>query len=100
MRGADSPAPFHYFDMGNLAAIGRGAAVADLNWLKLSGWPAWLIWVFIHLLNIVQFQNRLLVFLQWGWLYLTYDRSARLITGESPYSLWIFNFESGCSGRT
>lgn len=87
MRAAEAPAPFHYFDMGNLATIGRGAAVADLNWLKLSGWPAWLIWVFIHLLNIVQFQNRLLVFLQWGWLYLTYDRSARLITGENLFPL-------------
>jgi NADH dehydrogenase len=61
--------------------------VADLNWLRLSGWPAWLIWVFIHLLYIVQFQNRLLIFLQWGWLYLTYDRSARLITGENPFPL-------------
>jgi len=87
MRGAGVPAPFHYFDKGNLATIGRGAAVADLNWVKLSGWPAWLIWVFIHLLYIVQFQNRLLVFLQWGWLYLTYDRSARLITGENLFPL-------------
>ena len=87
MLGAEAPAPFHYFDMGNLATIGRGAAVADLNWLKLSGWPAWLIWVLIHLLNIVQFQNRLLIFLQWGWLYLTYDRSARLITGENLFPL-------------
>ena len=54
--------PFHYFDKGNLATIGRGAAVADLNWLQLSGLPAWLIWIFIHLMYIVQFQNRLLVF--------------------------------------
>ncbi|MFZ0521311.1 MAG: NAD(P)/FAD-dependent oxidoreductase [Candidatus Acidiferrales bacterium] len=79
--------PFHYFDKGNLATIGRGAAVADLNWLRLSGWPAWLIWVFIHLLYIVQFQNRLLVMLQWAWLYLTFDRSARLITGKNPLPL-------------
>jgi NADH dehydrogenase len=87
MQGKNVVQPFHYFDKGNLATIGRGAAVADLNWLHLSGWPAWLIWVFIHLLNIVQFQNRLLVFLQWGWLYLTYDRSARLITGENLFPL-------------
>jgi NADH:ubiquinone reductase (H+-translocating) len=79
--------PFHYFDKGNLATIGRGAAVADLNWLRLSGWPAWLIWVFIHLLYIIQFQNRLLVMLQWAWLYLTFDRSARLITGKNPLPL-------------
>src|SRR5215469_2704032 len=79
--------PFHYFDKGNLAVIGRGAAVADLNWLRLSGWPAWLIWTFIHLLYIIQFQNRLLIFLQWGWLYISYDRSARLITGKKPLPL-------------
>lgn len=79
--------PFHYFDKGNLATIGRGAAVADLNWLRLSGWPAWLIWVFVHLLYIIQFQNRLLVMLQWAWLYITFDRSARLITGKNPLPL-------------
>ncbi len=79
--------PFHYFDKGNLATIGRGAAVADLNRLQISGLPAWLIWIFIHLLYIVQFQNRLLVLLQWAWLYITFDRSARLITGENPLPL-------------
>jgi NADH:ubiquinone reductase (H+-translocating) len=79
--------PFHYLDKGNLATIGRGAAVADLNWLQISGLPAWLIWIFIHLLYIVQFQNRLLVLLQWAWLYITFDRSARLITGENPFPL-------------
>jgi NADH dehydrogenase len=86
LRGEKLP-PFHYFDKGNLATIGRGAAVADLNWLRLSGWPAWLIWVFVHLLYIVQFQNRLLVLLQWAWLYITFDRSARLITGKNPLPL-------------
>lgn len=80
-------APFHYRDKGNLATIGRGAAVADLNWIRLSGWPAWMIWLFVHLLYIVQFENRLLVMMQWGWLYLSYDRSARLITGENPLPL-------------
>jgi NADH dehydrogenase len=79
--------PFHYFDKGNLATIGRGAAVADLNWLQISGFPAWLIWIFIHLVYIIQFQNRLLVMMQWAWLYLTFDRSARLITGKSPLPL-------------
>ncbi|MGB8543247.1 MAG: NAD(P)/FAD-dependent oxidoreductase [Candidatus Acidiferrales bacterium] len=79
--------PFHYFDKGNLATIGRGAAVADLNWLQISGLPAWLIWIFIHLLYIVQFQNRLLVLFQWAWLYITFDRSARLITGKNPLPL-------------
>jgi NADH dehydrogenase len=79
--------PFHYFDKGNLATIGRGAAIADLNWLRISGLPAWLLWIFIHLLYIVEFQNRLLILLQWGWLYLSWDRSARLITGENPIPL-------------
>jgi NADH dehydrogenase len=86
LRGQKLP-PFHYFDKGNLATIGRGAAVADLNWLHLSGWPAWLIWVFVHLLYIIQFQNRVLVMLQWAWLYLTFSRSARLITGKNPLPL-------------
>jgi NADH dehydrogenase len=86
LRGQKLP-PFHYFDKGNLATIGRGAAVADLNWLHLSGWPAWLIWVFVHLLYIIQFQNRVLVILQWAWLYLTFSRSARLITGKNPLPL-------------
>jgi NADH:quinone reductase (non-electrogenic) len=86
LRG-ETTTPFHYWDKGNLATLGRGAAIADLNWLHLSGLPAWLIWIFIHLLYIVEFQNRLLVFIQWGWFYFTYDRSARLITGKSPLPL-------------
>jgi NADH dehydrogenase len=86
LRGENSR-PFHYRDKGNLATIGRGAAVADLNWLRISGFPAWLIWIFVHLLYIVEFQNRLLVFVQWAWFYFTYDRSARLITGKNPLPL-------------
>src|SRR6202795_967851 len=86
LRGQQSK-PFHYLDKGNLATIGRAKAVADLNWLRLSGLPAWMIWLFVHLLYIVQFQNRLLVLLQWAWLYITYDRSARLITGKNPLPL-------------
>jgi NADH:ubiquinone reductase (H+-translocating) len=86
LRGETLP-PFHYKDKGNLATIGRGAAVADLNWLRLSGFPAWLIWIFIHLAYIIEFRNRLLVLVQWAWVYFTYDRSARLITGESPLPL-------------
>jgi NADH dehydrogenase len=86
LRGEKS-SPFHYWDKGNLAVIGRGDAVADLNQLQLAGFPAWLIWIFVHLLNLVEFQNRLLVFIQWGWFYFTFDRSARLITGKSPLPL-------------
>ena len=87
LRGKTRWDPFHYQDKGNLATLGRGAAVADLNGLTLSGYPAWLIWIFIHLLYIVEFQNRLLVFIQWGWFYFTYNRSARLITGKNPFPL-------------
>lgn len=86
LRGRKLP-PFRYRDRGNLAVIGRGAAVADLNFIRLSGWPAWLIWLFVHLMNIIQFENRILVMMQWGWLYLSYDRSARLITGKNPLPL-------------
>lgn len=87
LRGELTDRPFHYWDKGNLATIGRGKAVADLNWLRLSGFPAWLIWILVHLLNIVEFQNRVLILLQWGWLYLSWDRSARLITGKNPLPL-------------
>lgn len=76
--------PFHYFNKGNMATIGRHAAVADLNWLQVAGAPAWLLWIFIHIAYIVQFQNRLLIMLQWAWLYWTNDRAARLITGKCP----------------
>jgi len=86
LRG-EKTQPFHYMDKGNLATIGRGFAVADLPGLRLSGLPAWLIWIFIHLFYIIEFQNRLLVFVQWAWFYFTYDRSARLITGKNPLPL-------------
>jgi NADH:ubiquinone reductase (H+-translocating) len=83
-RLAGHPLPeFHYRDMGNLATIGRSAAVADFGRIRLSGFIAWLLWLFIHLMNLVDYRNRVLVFLQWGWNYLTYDRTARLITGTT-----------------
>ncbi len=74
---------FHYRELGNLATIGRSAAVADFGRVRLSGFVAWVLWLFVHLMNIVNYRNRVLVFLQWGWNYLTYDRSARLITPGS-----------------
>jgi NADH:ubiquinone reductase (H+-translocating) len=75
---------FRYRDKGTLATIGRGAAVADLGRLKLSGTIAWLAWLFVHLLYLVGFRNRLSVLLEWGWSYLTFERGARLITGDTP----------------
>jgi len=75
--------PFRYFDKGDLAVIGRAAAVADIFGLHLSGWPAWIVWLFIHLMYLVQFQSRILVFIQWGFQYITFSRGARLITGSA-----------------
>jgi NADH dehydrogenase len=73
--------PFHYFNKGDLAVIGRAAAVANIFGMHLSGLLAWLVWLFIHLMYLVEFQSRILVFVEWGFLYLTFDRGARLITG-------------------
>ena len=75
--------PFHYFNKGDLAVIGRAAAVANIFGVHISGWPAWLIWLFVHLMYIVEFQNRVMVFIQWGFEYLTFNRGARLITGTA-----------------
>lgn len=76
--------PFDYFDKGSLAVIGRARAVAQFGGgkLKFSGLAAWLLWLFVHLMYLVTFQNRLLVFIRWGFNYTTYNRGARLITGE------------------
>jgi NADH dehydrogenase len=86
LRGESLP-PFVYRDHGSMATIGRNAAVADLGWMRFSGRLAWLAWLFIHLLYLVEFENRLLVLLQWGWNYFTRNRAARLITGPSPLPL-------------
>lgn len=72
--------PFKYFDYGNMATIGRSAAVAQLGKWKFRGRIAWLMWLFIHLMQIVRFENRVLVLIQWAWNYVTFNRSARLIT--------------------
>ncbi len=80
--GAPLP-PFHYRDKGELAVIGRGKAVARIYGLQLSGLPAWLVWLLIHLMYLVQFQSRVVVFVQWGFQYLTWSRGARLITGSA-----------------
>ena len=71
---------FHYHDKGSLATIGRAAAVAQFGKFELSGYFAWLAWLFIHVLFLIGFRNRLLVMIQWAWSYLTYERGARLIT--------------------
>jgi NADH dehydrogenase len=73
---------FRYRELGNLATIGRSAAVADFGRVRFKGFVAWVLWLFIHLMNIVNYRNRVLVFLQWAWNYMTHERSARLITGS------------------
>jgi len=85
----DALPPFKYFDKGSLAVIGRAAAVANAFGVKLSGLPAWLVWAFIHLMYIVEFRNRVLVFIQWAFQDLTFNRGARLITGSTTTD---FNF--------
>jgi NADH dehydrogenase len=76
-----SVAPFRYVDKGNLATIGRAAAIADFGRVRLSGWTAWVLWLFIHILYLVGFRNRVQVFVHWAFQYLTFNRGARLITG-------------------
>lgn len=73
--------PFRYKDLGNMATIGRNHAVADIRGIKLRGFVAWLAWIFIHLINLIGFRNRILVMTQWVWGYLTFHRRVRLITG-------------------
>lgn len=79
--------PFHYVDKGDLATIGRAAAVARIWKLRISGLPAWLIWVVVHIYYLIGFRNRTLVMLQWAWAYLTYQRGIRLITGDRGVEL-------------
>ena len=75
---------FQYWDKGTMATIGRSAAVAWLGKLKFSGWPAWMAWLFVHLIFLIGFRNKIAVLLQWTYSYFAYKRSARLITGLPP----------------
>jgi NADH dehydrogenase len=88
-RAGSSPrAAFHYWDKGSLATIGRAAAVAQFGKIHISGFIAWLSWLFVHIFFLIGFRNRLLVFIQWAWSYVTYERGARLITGSSYLPGW------------
>ena len=80
MIAGAKPQRFYYWDKGSMATIGRNKAVADLNILHFSGFPAWLAWLFIHVLYLVGFRNRLAVLFQWAWAYVTFNKGARLIT--------------------
>jgi NADH dehydrogenase len=85
---ADSRPRFHYRDKGSLATIGRAAAVAEFGRIHISGFVAWLAWLFVHIFFLIGFRNRLLVLIQWAWSYVTYERSARLITGSTYLPGW------------
>ena len=80
LKGRPEPKPFAYADQGNLATIGRGAGLVDLGWLKLSGALGWWFWGLVHIFFLIDFRNRVSVSLDWLWSYLTYGRSARLMT--------------------
>ena len=77
---------FVYSDYGSLATIGRHSAIAAVGKLKLSGYPAWLFWLFIHIYFLIGFRNRLVVLTDWAWAYWTYERYARIIIGASGRS--------------
>jgi NADH dehydrogenase len=79
--------PFHYVDKGALATIGRAAAVAEFGRLHISGLPAWLVWVGVHIMYLIGFRNRIVVMIQWAWAWLFYQRGIRLITGETSLQL-------------
>lgn len=86
LRG-EQTAAFEFKDRGSMAIIGRAAAVADFGRIRFAGFTAWIIWLFVHLMNLVGYQNRLLVLIQWSWSYFTRNRAARLITGEGSLLL-------------
>ena len=80
--GKPARGPFNYRDRGMMATIGRAKAVAQTMGLRFSGYPAWLAWLFIHIMYLARFENRVLVMFQWFWNYITRNRTARLITGD------------------
>ncbi len=73
---------FHYVDKGTMAVIGRSEAVAEIAGLRFSGLVAWLLWCFVHIFFLIGFRNRIIVMMEWAWAYFTYQRGARLITGD------------------
>jgi NADH dehydrogenase FAD-containing subunit len=84
MQGRDYPGPFRYRHAGNLATVGRKAAVVDFGWLRLRGNPAWWLWSVAHIFFLIGFRKRITVSLDWFWSYLTFQRGSRLITGGGP----------------
>ncbi len=81
LRG-EAPRPFVYRDLGNMAIVGRASAIADLGWVRLTGLVGWLSWLFLHIVMLIGFRNRIIVLFEWALAYLTFQRGARLITGD------------------
>ena len=89
---------FRYFDKGDMSTIGRRAAVAKVEWPfkgHLSGFPAWVIWLVVHIFFLIGFRNRIAVLANWIWSYLTFTRGARLITGDQRLPGWQDQVEAG-----
>jgi NADH:ubiquinone reductase (H+-translocating) len=94
--------PFRYFDKGDMATIGRMSAIAKVEWpfkAHMSGFPAWFIWVTIHIFFLIGFRNRLSVLANWAWTYFTFSRGARLITGDQTLPGWTEQTEAGPSNN-
>jgi len=77
--------PFRYFNKGDLATIGRSRAIADLGWIRFSGWFAWVFWLFVHIMYLVGFRNRIVVLFEWAYAYFTSQAGVRLITDVERY---------------
>lgn len=84
LQGQTSLSRFYYVDRGSLAVIGQNSAVVDLGFIKFTGFVAWLFWLLVHIYFLIEFDNKLIVMIQWGWNYFTRNRGARLITGKEP----------------
>ena len=100
IEGRPEPDPFRYRDFGTMAVIGRSRAVADFGWLRLTGFPAWLTWSLVHLMLLVDFRSRLMVYINWSWAWFTYGRGARLVTRvvERPLSRDARQRRGACNG--
>ena len=100
LAGRDRP-PFRYFDKGDMATIGRMAAIAKVEWpfkAHMSGFPAWVIWLVVHIFFLIGFRNRLSVIANWVWTYFTFSRGARLITGDQKLPGWQQQLDAGPQG--
>ncbi len=97
LKGRPRPA-FRYFDKGDMATIGRNSAIANVVWpfkAHLSGFPAWITWAVVHIFFLIGFRNRLAVMFSWFWTYVTFNRGARLITGDQKLPGWKEKTEAG-----